>query len=295
MMANCLGVDISVWSDQNSTSQMFNPWKTRQRGGSFVGIKATQANWIDPDFIMNWSNCKGVLYELPFHFLTWDVAPNRQAEVFWSVLEKNLHDGVLPLAVDFEWWSVEPNNAFDILYNFLEKMKTLAGPTMPQAIYSAKYFWNQFGTTADYWKQYHLWICDITGVVEPVPPWMNNWTFHQYTFKLNGPEWGAESLDLDGDYYNGTEADMVAEFHLGPLKDSIIPTPPPVTTKKYFIPYYSDLNIRSAPDTTKDNKVAKAIAGGENEVIDEKNSGGYNWISTEVWMATDGFGKFITK
>ena len=95
-MANATGVDISVWQDQNSTPQMYDPNKTRAKGGSFVGIKATQANWVDPDFIMNWNNCKGKLYEMPYHFLTWDVPASRQAEVFWSVLEKNLHNGVLP-------------------------------------------------------------------------------------------------------------------------------------------------------------------------------------------------------
>ena len=55
-MANCLGVDISVWQDLNSTPQMYDPWKTRKQNGVFVGIKASQANWIDPDFIMNWNN-----------------------------------------------------------------------------------------------------------------------------------------------------------------------------------------------------------------------------------------------
>jgi hypothetical protein len=296
-MANCLGVDVSVWQDNNSTPQMYNPYKTRAKGGSFVGIKTSQANWVDPDFIMNWNNCKNVLYEMPYHFLTWDVAPNRQAEVFWSVLEKNIHGGVLPLVADFEWWGTStPPNAMDMLYNFMERMKALSSP-LPLGIYSSLGFWKYNGSTADYWKQFYLWVCDISGVVEPVPPWMNNWTFHQYTFKLNGPEWGAESLDLDGDYYNGTEAEMIARFNLSPLNDMPpVDPPPPTTTKKYFIPTVSNLNMRSDPTTTTSaNKVGVATVGGTNLIVDEKDSGGYHWISSECWMATTGYGKIIEK
>ena len=203
---------------------MFDPWKTRAMGGYFAGIKVSQANYADPDYILNWAHCKNVLYRMPYHFLTWTTSANLQAETFWRLLEPE-HHAMLPMVVDFEWWNVVPAKAMDILYAFTERLKDLASP-LPMGIYTAKSFWDPNGSTANYWKQFHLWLCDIAGEV-PVPkPW-STWKFWQYTFKLDGLAWGAESLDLDGDYYNGTLADMRAEFSL-PELDGL--TQPPVIT-----------------------------------------------------------------
>lgn len=222
------GVDISVWQDNNSTPQMFDPHKARSMGASFVGIKTSQADWADPDFTMNWANCRRVLYRLPYHFLVWDKPAKKQAETFWGLLEND--PGELPLTCDFEWWQIIPSNAMDILYNFMERLKQLASP-LPLGIYSNYYFWLPYGSAASYWKQYHLWLCDISGDVDVPPPW-DDWTFHQYTFKLYGPDWGAESLDLDGDYYNGTLEEMIAHFSLPDwgFTDAL----EPATTKVYL-------------------------------------------------------------
>jgi hypothetical protein len=209
-----IGVDISVWQDSNSTPQMFDPAKTRAKGGSFVGIKVSQATWADPDFLMNWATCRPVLYRMPYHFLTWDVSARLQAETFWRLVETDLW-GVLPLVCDFEWWSVVPSQAMDVLYNFTYYLDRLCNP-LPQGIYTAATFWAEHGTKSDYWKQFMLWLCDITGPVEVPEPW-EQWDFHQYTFKLDGPEWGAESLGLDGDRYNGTLWEMIQKYKLPDL------------------------------------------------------------------------------
>jgi hypothetical protein len=214
-MTNAQGVDISVWQNQRSTPQMFDPYKARAKGASFAGIKVSQANWADPDYALNWAHCKGVLYRMPYHFLTWDVSSYKQAETFWSLIERDTY-GLLPLTCDFEWWKTVPTQAMDMLYTFTYRLKQLADP-LPEAIYSAFSFWRQYGSLADYWKQFHLWLCDIEGEVQVPKPWAN-WDFHQYTFKLNGPDWGAESADLDGDRYNGTLEQMMTRFHLPALE-----------------------------------------------------------------------------
>jgi hypothetical protein len=238
------GTDVSVWQDLNSTSQMYDPIKTRKMGGYFVGIKVSQSNWADPDFVMNWANCKKILYRMPYHFLVWNADPKIQAEKFWSLIENDLVD-VLPLICDFEWWQTTPSNAMDIVYNFLERMKQLSSP-LPLGIYTAKSFWDVYGSKNDYWKQYKLWLCDIEGSV-PIPlPW-TRWDFHQYTFSLNGPAWGAESLDLDGDYYNGTLEQMMLEYSLSPLEDVIAP---PVVGQPLFMRVIKNVNIRSGPSTS---------------------------------------------
>jgi GH25 family lysozyme M1 (1,4-beta-N-acetylmuramidase) len=233
-MANAQGVDISVWQDNNSTPQMFDPYKARARGASFVGIKVSQGNWADPDYLLNWAHCRNVLYRLPYHFLTWDIAPNRQAETFWSLVEKDTL-GILPLTVDFEWWKQTPAKAMDIVYNFTYRLKQLADP-LPQGLYTALEFWKPNGSSDAYWEQFYLWLCDISGEVQVPVPW-DKWAFHQYTFKLRGPDWGAESLDLDGDYFNGSLTEMQKEFNLPALEGLTEPTKPEPPQEEPMVDY----------------------------------------------------------
>ena len=290
MINNVTGVDISVWQDLNSTSQMYNPWKTREQGGSFVGIKASQGNFVDPDFVQNWANCKSILHRMPYHFLVWEVNPKIQAETFWNLLEKN-HEYILPMMCDFEWWNTVPLNAMDVLYNYMERLKTLCGD-LPLGIYSARSFWNSYGSADDYWKQYALWICDINGPVEVPKPW-TNWDFHQYTFKLDGPLWGAESLDLDGDYYNGTVEDMMIKYNLSPLLNSgssvIPPIIPPSNTKQYAQILSSGLNVRKSAGANNSIIETKVYSPQEYEILDSTTiSNGEVWkkISYSTWICS---------
>jgi len=75
MTNKAFGIDVSKWQDDNSTPQMFDPVRAKQRGASFVGIKVSQAGWADPDYAQNWANCRRWLYRMPYHFMTWDVDP----------------------------------------------------------------------------------------------------------------------------------------------------------------------------------------------------------------------------
>lgn len=285
------GVDISVWQDNNSTPQMFDPWKARSMGATFAGIKVSQANWADPDYAQNWANLRGVLYRMPYHFLTWDVSPFRQAEVFWSLLERD--PGELPLICDFEWWRVVPANAMDMLYNFTYRLKQLSDP-LEKGVYSSFQFWKESGSAAEYWKQFCLWLCDITGPVEVPLPW-ETYDFHQFTFKLPGPAWGAESLDLDGDYYNGTLAQMMARFKLAPLfgleEPEPEPQPEPGAALRLRV-LASVLNVRSGSGTGY--PVVGSLRRGE--VIEvEGVDGGDAWVRTSHGWACvrNAFGRYM--
>lgn len=300
-MTNAKGVDVSVWSDQNSTSQMYNPWSTRKMGGSFVGIKVSQSTWADPDYLMNWKNCENILHRLPYHFLVWDIKGARQAEAFWGLLEKNIFKGSLPLIVDFEWWQTIPSNAMTVLYDFLERMKVLSSP-FPLGIYTAKSFFDQYGSTDLYWKQYVLWLCDISGPVEVPKPW-TSWDFHQYTFKLDGPVWGAESLDLDGDYYNGTLEEMQLKYKLPNLIGmDPVPTPDKKTLWGTVVPN-TTVSFRPQPSITPNAYVtcygklrsgfSSAISGssldGQGRLWYEMNIKGWSCSGEngETWIKTE--------
>lgn len=284
---NAHGGDFSAWQDDNTTPQPIDFAKAKAAGMTFAGIKISQANWADPDYSVNWANAKRYLYRMPYHFMTWDVDPKKQAEVFWSLLEKDTY-ALLPLVCDFEWWRVTPSNAMDILYNFVERLKALASP-LPQGIYTAKSFWDPNGQNDPYWKQYYLWLCDIEGLV-PVPlPW-EKWTFWQYTFKLPGPQYGAESLDLDGDYYNGTLEQMKAEFH---LPDIGIEPPAPVPEWSYRALVEGQI-IRAGPSTSY-AKVGNLHLGEINKATDLGGSNCWIEIGPGRWVAVQYNGRIFQK
>lgn len=272
------GADWSKWQDNNSTPQHVNFELARRGGHSFACIKASQALYADPDFIINWANAKRWLYRSPYHFLVWDISPLQQAQIYWSLLANDPPE--LPLWVDFEWWSTIPKNAFDILQKFLEKLKTLT-PGRPLGIYTAKSFWDQYGSKDNYWAQYLLWLCDITGPVEVPKPW-NTWDWHQYTFKGDGIRLGAESNDLDLDQYNGTLEQMQARFKLSPLPEAIIV---PSNVGRVVA---NGLRLRAEPNTSS-YVMGGLNAGTDVEILERVNDVQGTWlrVSTQGWIAAE--------
>lgn len=274
-MSNAQGADYSFWQDNNSTPQTVNFEKARLGGLSHVMIKTSQALYADPDYTINWANAKRWLYRSSYHFLVWDKSPLQQAQVYWSMLANDPPE--LPLWVDFEWWSTIPANAFDILQKFLEKMKTFT--SRPLGIYTAKTFWDKYGSKDSYWTQYLLWLCDISGPVEVPKPWAG-WDWHQYTFKGDGIRLGAESKDLDLDQYNGTLEQMQARFGLQPLPEvDVVPS----NTGRVMI---NGLRMRTGPG------VQYALsgtlqAGTDVEILERQEVNGDIWVrvSVEGWAA----------
>lgn len=281
---NTQGCDISVWQDDNSTSQMFDFPKARSRGLSFVGIKVSQANWADPDYIKNWYAARNYLYRMPYHFLTWDVKPATQAEIFWSLIEKDLF-GVLPLVCDFEWWKTVPAKAMDILYNFTFRLKKLSDP-LPLGIYSSFEFWKESGSNSDYWKPFHLWLCDIEGKIDIPKPWLT-YSFHQYTFKGDGLFYGAESKGLDMNWYNGTIDQMISRYNLPDigLLNPTQPKPEPISRiVRVNVP--DGLRLRSQPSIIG-KRLGVITAGSELEVIDKVEDSGNKWVKVSGWIAEE--------
>ena len=290
-MHKAKGIDISVWQDKNSTPQMFNFEKARDMGISFSGIKTSQSLWADPDYAMNWFNAKKYVYRLPYHFLVWETDPKRQAETFWSLLEKDTF-GLLPLTSDFEWWKVTPPEAMDKLYNFMERLKELSSP-LPLGIYTAKTFWEPNGSDNCYWNQYYLWLCDVYGAVEVPKPW-TDWAFHQYTFKLDGLAYGSESLDLDGDYFNGTREEMIVKFNLPELDVA----PPiillPIVNNLYRVE--TMVTIRTLPSLNAPG-VGYLTVGTLLEIVEIKEADNYLWGKhSKGWSAICKLGfRYLTK
>lgn len=279
------GADWSFWQDNNSTPQTVNFELARRGGLSFGMIKTSQALYADPDYMINWANAKRWLHRSPYHFLVWDKSPLQQAQVYWSLLAND--PPKMPLWCDFEWWSTIPKNAIEILQKFLEKLKTYT--TLPLGIYTAKSFWDQYGSRDSYWTQYLLWLCDINGPVEVPKPWAA-WDFHQFTFKGDGIRLGAESQDLDLDQYNGTVEEMEARFGLDPLPDV------ETDTSNIGRVTVNGLRLRSGPGIHYAVQ-GSLQAGTDVEVLERQIVSGDEWVRVNVtgWAAAQRLGiRYIT-
>ena len=224
-MTQTLGIDVSRWQDDNSTAQQMDFTKSVDMGAKFVFIKSSQALWADEDILYNWKSAKDAgLLRGAYHFLDWVADPRKQAQYAWSIIQSD--PGELPPVVDFEYWQPPPANAFDKLWNYVVEMERLSGKI--PIIYTGAFFWFDWGTQADVWKKYPLWIASYTSQdymesnVEKLTPW-DKWHFWQYTSKGDGIAFGAESEGLDMNVFNGS---------LDDLKDfagiEIIPEPEPI-------------------------------------------------------------------
>ena len=210
-----LGIDISHWQNNITTPAVMDFAKAKQAGANFAFIKASQATWKDRDFTMNWPNAKAA--NLPrgaYHFMDWTTSAANQARYFASLLVDD--PGELPPVADFEYRTGAPTRAkaTEELYAFVSGVEQAVGKRA--MIYTAPYYWREFfsGAHADYFAARPLWIAHY-GVSRPtVPaPW-DAWTFWQYSAKGDGKLFGAESLDLDMDYFNGTPDTFAAAFSL---------------------------------------------------------------------------------
>ena len=225
-MSRVYGIDVSRWQDNNSTAQQMDFTKAYAQGARFVFIKGSQANWADEDILYNWKTAKAAgLLRGAYHFLTWDIDPRKQAQYAWSIIQND--PGELPPVVDFEWWATVPSNAYDKLWNYLYEMERLSGKK--PIIYTGAYFWQAHGTDAQVWTNYPLWIAsyltedETNKNVKRLTPW-DNWTFWQYTSKGDGIAHGAESYDLDMNYFDGTYQDLLV--WAGIEEPAEPPTPP---------------------------------------------------------------------
>ena len=205
-MPYTLGIDVSRWQDNNSTAQQMDFTKSVAMGAKFVFIKSSQRLWTDEDILYNWKTAKVAgLLRGAYHFLDWDVSPKDQAQYAWSVIQND--PGELPPVIDFEYWNPPPANAYDMLWNYVIEMERLSGKK--PIIYTGVFFWESYGTQADVWKNYPLWIASYSTQeymeynLDRLTPW-NKWHFWQYTSKGDGIAFGAESLNLDMNYFNGT-------------------------------------------------------------------------------------------
>lgn len=210
-MTLTLGIDVSRWQDNNSTPQKMDFTKAVTSGAKFVFIKSSQRLWLDEDLLYNWEAAKTAgMLRGAYHFLDWTVDPVKQAQYAWSLIQPD--PGEMPPVIDFEYWDTVPTNAEDLLQAYLVEMERLSG-RIPM-IYTGAFFWNAQANQELKWTKYPLWIASYSNQeymednIKRLTPW-DVWTFWQYTDKGDGLKFGAESAQLDMNWFNGSYEDLL--------------------------------------------------------------------------------------
>ena len=293
-MEKTLGIDVSRWQDNNSTAQQMDFRKSVAMGAKFVFIKSSQRLWTDEDILYNWKTAKAAeLLRGAYHFLDWDVSPKAQAQYAWSIIESD--PGELPPVIDFEYWNPPPANAFDILWNYVIEMERLSGKK--PIIYTGAFFWQTYGTQADVWKNYPLWIASYSAQeymetnLKNLTPW-DSWKFWQYTSKGDGIAFGAESLNLDMNWFNGSLDELKA--FAGIITTPTPPTEPEPPTNEVILPKLKvirNVNVRSSPSTSA-SIVGLHATGDTLDVLEIKPISAVSvWVRDELgWSAVVHYG-----
>lgn len=223
-----LGIDCSRWQDDNSTPQRMDFDKAYAAGARFVFIKASQACWLDEDFIWNWVAAKDAgLYRGAYHYLDNSATGEKQGEFFCGLIEKD--PGELPPVLDYEYRTAPPglasaNQWLNEVYWTLD---------ISPILYTSPYYWKEYGGAQVGWTQYPLWIANYEVSSPTVPaPW-TDWTFWQWTDKGDGIRYGAESHGLDMNWYNGSWSKFVEQF--GELGTPVDPPPDCEGVRQDFI------------------------------------------------------------
>lgn len=202
------GIDVSHWQDDNSTPRKMDFSKAKEQGAEFVFIKASERLWADGDYIWNWNNAKEAgLLRGAYHFLRWNISGKRQAQFMCNDVLKG-DWGELPLVADYEASSANSNSKV-ILEDFLKEAEKITG-RVPM-IYTSPGFWNSHGSKSSKWLHYPLWEAHYTKALRPmaIQPWGNKWLFWQHGVYPVGLAHGAESKNLDLNWFNGDMMDLL--------------------------------------------------------------------------------------
>ena len=203
--------DVSFWQDDPTTPVVidFNQMVAQTCA---VIIRAGQGSFSDKVFKTSWVNAKTAgLLRGSYWFYDSRAHPKRQAEKWAETLAGDL--GEMELWCDFEERYGGTFGGWRNWYDFMENLKVLL-PNKPLGVYTGYYYWQEFAAGVNYFGQYPLWIAAYGTDKPRVPPIWKTWLLHQFTDDYPSAGWGAESQEIDMNYFAGTEEDFRARYNL---------------------------------------------------------------------------------
>ena len=210
MADRTLGIDVSAWQDQNSTPQKINWNKASTKGAKFTFIRAAYIYLKDEDFDYNWQEAKAAnILRGAYHYPSYMMEPTAQAEFFWNIIKNDR--GELPPVLDVEQvpgTSLPSGTSWLIwIQRYLDKLEGFC-KRKPIFYSNPNIILNILRIGEGHWlTKYPLWIAHYGAVVPIYKPWPK-WDFWQYSSTGDGLAFGMESLGLDMNWFNGSEAEL---------------------------------------------------------------------------------------
>jgi GH25 family lysozyme M1 (1,4-beta-N-acetylmuramidase) len=188
----------------------FNETAQKTKG---VIIRAGQNLWKDKAFDVSWRNSKAAgLLRGSYWFYDSRAHPKRQAEKWVETLGDD--PGEMELWADFEERYGGDYRGWQKWYDFMERVKELL-PHKQLGVYTGYYYFQEFASGVSYFSQYPLWIAAYGTTTPRIPPIWKTWLLHQFTDDYPSEGWGAESHEIDMNYFNGSEAEFLARYGVG--------------------------------------------------------------------------------
>lgn len=202
--------DVSFWQDKPDTPLGIDFIKMREQTPAVI-IRAGQNVWQDNEFDISWKNAKQAgLLRGAYWFYDSRAHPKRQAELFVDVLGDDA--GEMELWCDFEDTYGGQFGKQQHWYDFMEYIKDLL-PHKQLGVYTGFYYWSErISTINKYFSQYPLWIAWYNPAPPRIPKDWKNWLYWQYTDNGDGTLYGVESLNIDLNYFNGSEEDFYNRY-----------------------------------------------------------------------------------
>lgn len=248
MTEYALGCDISHWQQTVDFEKMYGA------GARFVFLKASQAVWTDKRFVENYEKArKTKLLVGMYHYLDWTKSGVEQAQYFAALV--NSYPPDLPPVLDYECRknAPDPSQALHQALKFLQEVKRLTN--RDPMLYTSRGYWNEFGSSDKYWTSIPLWFAlyptvsiDLDQIKLPAP-WQKL-EFWQFTDRGDGSMYGVQSKQIDLNYFNGSEEDLLAKY-AAQTPPQQPPQPPPQAPDTVIrLVALQNVNIREMPTVT---------------------------------------------
>ena len=230
---NCpLGIDVSAWQGTIN-------WNTAASRAKFAFIKGGQNLTPDTKFSDNWTNSRDKLPRASYWFYDWRPSGAKPEAQGSKMLQTVQPPGEIYPVMDYEnpygGWSPVPFPGRDASLDLIKRFY--------DAIEADKMLLYMNSSSLKTLLPFPSWLADICDlfiaayplIEQPKGTWrmVRNpaeipsfwvpstygwpYTFWQFTPKLDGTLYGVGSLDLDGDLFNGTDAELRAYTGFGGL------------------------------------------------------------------------------
>ena len=282
-----LGLDTSKWEDNPSTAQTIDWNMAKAANVKFLIMKATEGiSYTDPVYSLHSQATKGMFLRGHYHF--WRIGQPAKSQAAYYFKQAGKLD--LPPILDVEDWYHDLPMGITLENKILEMLREidyLFG--RPCILYTSPNIIKNYlalQSTSDLVNR-KLWIANY-GVTAPIiSPW-KKYTFWQFSEKGDAKKYGInEALNVDENWYPGTEAEMYAEFSGTELPVDVV-TPPLVAgasmTQQATWVNTSYQNYFNAATTTHYNYVNN----GTGALTMTSTANGNNQQRTELFVALSG-------